>query len=97
LYSRDERQALAAAEEYMMQSKLTWIFLLIVSTIVLVWRLLDFTYEALGEGFQMTRGGLMLKGFVAGVSELAIILVIVVLVLKSLSTLMRLHNTRPTT
>lgn len=63
--------------------KLKWTVVLIVSSLVLIWRVLDFVYEAIGEDFHMTRGGFSLSGPVAEIVEMLFIIFILVLMLKS--------------
>lgn len=76
--------------------KSKWLVLFITSLLVLIWRLVDFTYEAAYEGFHMTRGGLALSGLEAEVIQLAIILGVATLAWKTRASLVRLHSTNST-
>jgi len=78
--------------KYMLRSKLNWYAVLLGSSLVLVWRLIDFVYEAADGGHQMTRVGLALKGRDAEVIELAIILGSILLIWKAISNILRLHR-----
>ncbi len=73
----------------MQRSKLKWYVLLFVSSLVLVWRLIDFAYEAAYDGFHMTRGGFELKGLGAEIIEIAIIFASIAIIWKALINLMR--------
>ncbi len=82
-------------KKHMLKSKSKWFVLLIVSTLVFIWRLMDFVYEAANEGFHMTRSGLVLWGSDAEVIEIAIILGSIALIWKAITSLVRLHLTNP--
>lgn len=75
--------------------QLTWLGLLLTTTPVLVWRIMDFTYEAGHEGFHMTRGGFGLRGAYAEVLQLVIIFVCVAVIWKAIDGLVRSHPTNP--
>lgn len=77
----------------MLRSKFKWYILLLVSSVVLIWRLLDFVYEAVNEGVHMTRGGFALQGAAAEVIEVAIILGSLALTWNAITNLMHLHLT----
>jgi hypothetical protein len=51
-----------------------WALLLFVSSLVVIWRSVDFVYEAVHGAFRFTRGGLGLTGTGAALTELSIIL-----------------------
>ncbi len=76
----------------MLRSKIQWYVLLSASSLVLVWRLIDLAYEVAYEEFYMTRAGFEIKGFAAGVIEIAIILASIALIWKALKNLLRLHS-----
>jgi hypothetical protein len=76
-------------------SQFTWLAVLLTSVPVLVWRMMDFTYEAEHEGFHMTRGGLAVRSMSAEVLQLAIIVVCIALVWKATKNLIRVHPTGP--
>ncbi len=78
-----------------MKYKLKWFVLLLVSSLVLIWRLMDFVYEATKEDFHMTRAGFELSGSDAEVIELLIILGSIVLIWKAIINLVRLHLPKP--
>lgn len=78
----------------MPRSKLKWYVLLFVSSLVLVWRLVDFADEVAYDGFHMTRGGFELEGSGAGVIEVAIILACIALIGKALKNLLRLQSAK---
>ena len=73
-----------------MQSKIKWFVLLLISTPVLIWRLIDFTYEMV-NGFGMARGGFVLQGADAVIIELVIILGCIVLIWIAITSIIRLH------
>ena len=77
----------------MFSSKLKWSVLLFASSLVLLWRLIDFAYEVADRGFYITRGGLALNGSVAEAIEVAIILSSIVLIWKAITNLLHLHLT----
>jgi hypothetical protein len=54
--------------------KAKWVVLLFVSTLVAVWRLVDFAYEAVDGELHINRGGLALIGKDATALELVMIL-----------------------
>jgi len=54
----------------MQKLSLKWFALLLVSSSVFMWRLIDFFDEAVNHAFHMTRGGLDLKGVEAEVLQL---------------------------
>jgi len=78
--------------QQMLRTKFKWYVLLAISSLVLIWRLVDFSYELAYEGFHITRGGFELKGSGAGAIEIAIILAIIALIWKVLKNLLRLHS-----
>jgi membrane protease YdiL (CAAX protease family) len=53
-----------------------WAVLLVFSAIMLIWRLVDFTYEAVAGSFYFTRAGMELGGINAALMELLIIIVV---------------------
>jgi uncharacterized membrane protein len=79
----------------MRKLSLKWFALLLVSSLVLIWRLVDFAYEAANEGFHMTRGGFVLRGPDAGVLQLVIILGSIAIVWNAVTNLVHLHLTNP--
>ncbi len=74
----------------MLKLNLKWLALLFVSSLVFIWRLIDFAYEATIEGFHMTRGGFELRGADAEVIELIIIIVSIALIWKAITNIVRL-------
>ncbi len=78
----------------MLRSKQKWYVLLFVSSLVLIWRLIDFADEVAYDGFHMTRGGFELKGSGAGVIEIAIILASIALIGKALKNLIGLQSAK---
>lgn len=82
------------SEKHMLKSKLKWSVLLLLTALVLLWRVTDFALEAAGGGFHMTRGGLAIWGAEAEVIELVIILAGIILVWKAVANLIRLHLIR---
>ena len=75
----------------MLKSKINWFVLWFASSLVLIWRLVDFADEAVNDGFHMTRGGLAVFGPDAGIIQLLIILASIALVWKASASLVRLH------
>jgi hypothetical protein len=71
--------------------QLKWLVLLLTSTLVLVWRTTDFIFEAVHEGFHMTRCGLAVWGADAEVLQLMIILVCIALIWKAIKRLAALQ------
>lgn len=69
----------------MAKSKLLWLGILLVSSPLLVWRLIDFVEEAKMGWFHMTRFGqvLSLWGDKAEIAQIIIILTMVILVWKA--------------
>lgn len=78
-------------KKHMLKTRLKWIVLLLVSSLVLIWRSVDFTNEAVNEGFHMTRGGIALWGGDAEVIQIIIILGSLAFIWKAIVNLVRLH------
>jgi len=79
----------------MQELSLKWFALLLVSTSVLIWRLIDFTDEAVNQAFHMTRGSLNINGAEAEVLQLILIFVTIAFIWNSIANLVRLHLTNP--
>jgi len=78
-------------KKHILKLKLKWFVLLIVSTVVLIWRLIDFAYESADGVFHMTRGGIVLWGSDAEIIEIAMILGNILIIWKSITSLVRLY------
>ena len=79
----------------MLKSKLKGSVLLLISSLVLVWRVMDYAIEAANEGFHMTRGGFVLRGVDAQIIEIVVILSIIALIWMVLTNLVQLNLTNP--
>jgi hypothetical protein len=55
--------------------------------LILIWRLVDFTYETVTGGFGMTRIGFEIFGLEAALMELVIILACILLIWKAVTRL----------
>ena len=73
------------------QYKFKWVTILAVSTIILILRVIDFVFEAIGHNYHMTRFGLDIMGTNAFVIQLAIIFASAFLMWKALEKLFSLQ------
>jgi len=79
----------------MLQPRLKWLVVLIVSALVLIWRLIDFAREMIDGEFGMNRGGFLLMGTGAKIIELIIIFACIVLIGYAIVNLARLYRPGP--
>jgi len=79
----------------MRQLSVKWTVVLLSSTSVLIWRLVDFANEAASQDFHMTRIGLALRGPDAEVLQLLIILGSIAVMWNALTKLVRSHLIDP--
>ena len=80
-------------KKYVLQARIKWFILLLISTLILMWRLIDFVNEVVIEEFQMTRGGFELRGPLVEIIELVIILGSIALMWKAITKLVVSHLT----
>jgi hypothetical protein len=80
--------------KHFLKANYKWFVLLLVSTLVLIWRLIDFSYDSV-NGFAMTRGGFVLKGAGAAIIELVIILGCIVFIWLVITNIVRLYLSKP--
>lgn len=78
-----------------LKSKCINFALLLASMLVLIWRVIDFSYETV-YGFGITRGGFVFKGIDAVIIETLIIIGCIVLIWKFIINITRLHKTNHT-
>ena len=79
----------------MLQPGMKWLVVLIVSTLVLIWRLIDFARETIDGEFGMNRGGFLLMGTGAKIIELIIIFVCIAVIGYAIVNLVRLYRPGP--